>query len=55
MDCFLGVDSNANEDMIRKAYHKKMKEAHPDTEKGNNELAIKINEAYKTALDAKKA
>lgn len=51
----LGVDSNASEDVIRQAYHKKMKENHPDTEKGDNDLAVKINVAYKTALEAKKA
>ncbi len=44
----LGIDQDASQDEIKKAYRKKCREYHPDVYKGDdaNEIMSKINEAY---------
>ena len=49
----LGVDSNASEKEIKKAYHKKSLVEHPD-KGGNEEKFKKINEAYEILKDNEK-
>ncbi len=53
----LGIDRNASQDDIKKAYRKMSKEWHPDKHKGEKEAETKfkeINEAYETLSDPKK-
>jgi curved DNA-binding protein CbpA len=41
-----GVPRTATKDEIKKAFRKKMKDAHPDREDGDHELAVKLNLAW---------
>ncbi len=53
----LGVDKNASEDEIKKAYRKKAKQYHPDLNPGDKEAEAKFkeaNEAYEVLSDATK-
>ena len=50
----LGIDQPATEDEIRKAYKKKIKEAHPDRNglgSQSHELSKRVNEARDVLLD----
>ncbi len=42
----LGVDADAEQAAIRRAYREQVKEVHPDTEGGDTEQFQKLNEAY---------
>lgn len=44
----LGLDSNATQDDIRKAYRKLANKYHPDKEGGDEKVFVEINEAYKS-------
>ena len=49
----LGVDPEATQEEIKKAYYKKIKEIHPDINKGiNSEEAIEIIKAYRVLSDS---
>mmetsp|Transcript_27567 Transcript_27567/g.47199 ORF Transcript_27567/g.47199 Transcript_27567/m.47199 type:complete len:153 (+) Transcript_27567:513-971(+) len=54
----LGVPATASQDDIKKAYHKKVKDAHPDKnpgyEKQANKRFQKIQQAYEILSDSKK-
>lgn len=43
-----GVPRTASKEEIKKAFRKKMKEAHPDREDGDHELAVRLNLAWDT-------
>jgi len=43
----LGVDSSANNEELRRAYHHKARETHPDLEGGDPVLFHQANEAYR--------
>ena len=42
----LGLDPDADESAIRRAYREKVKEVHPDTEDGSERRFKRVNEAY---------
>ena len=50
----LGVDRNATEKEIKKAYRKLALENHPDKPTGNEEKFKKISEAYEVLIDKEK-
>ncbi len=50
----LGVDKNASQDEIKKAFRKKAHEYHPDKKTGNEAKFKEVNEAYQVLGDAKK-
>ena len=47
----LGVGVNATKDEIKRAYHKKAKEHHPDTESGSKEKFHEVSHAYEILFD----
>lgn len=50
----LGVDTEATQDEIKKAYYKKIKEIHPDVNKGiNSEESIEVIKAYRVLSNPK--
>ena len=42
----LGVDPDADEEAIKRAYRSKVKEVHPDTDGGDEEAFKRVNRAY---------
>lgn len=53
----LGVNRNASEDEIKKAYRKEAKKYHPDLHPGDKEAEAKfkeVNEAYEVLSDSEK-
>lgn len=42
----LGVDPGADDDAIRRAYRERVKDVHPDTERGDEESFKRVNRAY---------
>lgn len=42
----LGVEKTATKAEIKKAFRRKMKDAHPDREDGDHDLAVKLNRAW---------
>ncbi len=42
----LGLNPGADADAVRKAYRKRVKETHPDTERGSEEAFKRVTEAY---------
>ncbi len=50
----LGVDKNASQDDIKKAFRKLAHEYHPDKKTGNEAKFKEVNEAYSTLSDASK-
>lgn len=50
----LGVAKDATKDQIKKAYRKKMKDAHPDREDGDHATAVALNKAWDTLGDDEK-
>ncbi|ERG95015.1 J domain-containing protein [Haloquadratum walsbyi] len=42
----LGVDSDADQATIKRAYRERVKETHPDTETGDEERFKRVNKAY---------
>jgi len=50
----LGVEKNASQEEIKKAFRKKAHECHPDKKGGNEEKFKEANEAYQVLGDAKK-
>jgi molecular chaperone DnaJ len=50
----LGVDKNANQEEIKKAFRKKAHEYHPDKKTGDEAKFKEANEAYQTLSDEKK-
>ena len=50
----LGVDKNASQDEIKKAFRKLAHEHHPDKSTGNADKFKEVNEAYGVLSDAKK-
>jgi molecular chaperone DnaJ len=50
----LGVDKNASQDEIKKAFRKKAHKLHPDKESGDEEKFKRVNEAYQVLGDEEK-
>ena len=50
----LGVDKNANQEEIKKAFHKKAHQYHPDKADGNEAKFKEVNEAYQVLGNAQK-
>ena len=50
----LGIEKNASESEIKKAFRKKAHEYHPDKPGGNDKKFKEVNEAYNTLSDSKK-
>lgn len=50
----LGIDKNASQEDIKKAFRKKAHEYHPDKKNGNEAKFKEVNEAYQTLSDKKK-
>jgi len=50
----LGVEKNASQDEIKKAFHKLAHQYHPDKQTGDEAKFKEVNEAYQTLSDAKK-
>jgi curved DNA-binding protein CbpA len=42
----LGVDSDADQTTIKRAYRERVKKTHPDTETGDEEKFKRVNQAY---------
>lgn len=47
----LGLDADADDAAVRRAYRSKVKEAHPDTESGDEETFKRVNSAYERLTD----
>ena len=47
----LGLDSDASNEDVKRAYRSKVKEVHPDTEDGSEEAFKRVNRAYETLTD----
>jgi len=47
----LGLDPDAGDDEVRRAYRAKVKEVHPDTEGGDEERFKRVNRAYERLQD----
>jgi hypothetical protein len=47
----LGLDPDADDDAVRRAYRAKVKEVHPDTEDGDEDAFKRVNRAYETLTD----
>jgi molecular chaperone DnaJ len=50
----LGIDRNASQDEIKKAFRKKAQEFHPDKKSGDEKKFKEVNEAYGVLRDEKK-
>lgn len=50
----LGIEKNASKDQIKKAFHKKAHEYHPDKKGGDEGKFKEVNEAYQTLSDDQK-
>lgn len=50
----LGIDKNASQDEIKRAFRKLAHQYHPDKEGGNEEKFKEVNEAYQVLKDEKK-
>jgi len=47
----LGVDPGADDDAVRQAYRERVKDVHPDTERGDEEAFKRVNRAYERLVD----
>jgi len=47
----LGVDPGADADAIRRAYRERVKDVHPDTERGDEETFKRVNRAYERLVE----
>lgn len=47
----LGLESDASDDEIRRAYRAKVKEVHPDTDSGDEAAFKRVNRAYERLSD----
>jgi len=47
----LGLDSEADQETVKAAYRKKVKEVHPDTDSGDEEAFKQVKEAYERLSD----
>lgn len=50
----LGIDETASKEEIKKAYHDKAQETHPDKEGGSQEKFLEVSRAYKILSDEEK-
>lgn len=50
----LGIDPTASKEDVKKAYHKKAQETHPDKEGGSQEAFLEVSRAYKILSDEEK-
>jgi DnaJ-domain-containing protein 1 len=47
----LGVDRDADQETVRRAYREKVKEVHPDTDSGSEEEFKRVKDAYERLTD----
>lgn len=50
----LGIDATASKEEIKKAYHDKAQETHPDKQGGSQEKFLEVSRAYKILADEEK-
>lgn len=50
----LGIDATASKEDIKKAYHEKAQETHPDKQGGSQEKFLEVSRAYKILSDEEK-
>ena len=47
----LGVPADAGEEAVKKAYHRKARQTHPDTQNGDRNQFLAVHEAYEVLAD----